>query len=123
MLNWHHFKCFFFFLIPQNSCLCSAEAATDIYDVHEGTDFVLRHVFLNNQSLQISRQAPKANLWGEKTTDSRRKWQSDNYMADRNGRFANYMIDRNSRNAVIMIMTADVGSLQETTVFISFQKP
>lgn len=46
----------------------------------------------------------------------------ENYMTDRNSRFDNYMIDRNSRNAVIMIMTADVGSLQETAVFISFQK-
>lgn len=46
----------------------------------------------------------------------------DNYMTDRNSRFDNYMIDRNSRNAVIMIMTADVVTLQETTVFISFRR-
>lgn len=32
------------------------------------------------------------------------------------------MIDGNSRNAIIMNMTADAVSLQETTVFISFQK-
>lgn len=32
------------------------------------------------------------------------------------------MIDRNSRDAIIMNMTADAVSLQETTAFISFQQ-
>lgn len=44
----------------------------------------------------------------------------DNYMTDRNSRVDNYMIDRNSRNTIIMNMTADVVSLQETAAFIRF---
>lgn len=46
----------------------------------------------------------------------------DNYTTDRNSRYDNYMIDRNSRNAIIMNMTADAVSLQETAVFISYQE-
>lgn len=33
------------------------------------------------------------------------------------------MIERNRRNAIIMNMTADAVSLQETKVFTTFQKP